>query len=72
MFPNEKARLMRIMDSYDIPSVNEFGAKMNFMQRVTWLIEHAGQLPLCPKCGEMLIEDDRRWECVNESCVNCR
>jgi hypothetical protein len=31
-----------------------------------------GQLPLCPECGETLLEDDRRWECVNESCGNCR
>ena len=31
-----------------------------------------GQLPLCPKCGDTLFEEDRRWECVNESCGNCR
>ena len=31
-----------------------------------------GQLPLCPECKETLLEDDRRWECVNESCGNCR
>ena len=43
MFPNEKARLMRMMDSYGIPTVNESGAKMDFTQRVTCLIEHANQ-----------------------------
>lgn len=44
-----------------------------------WLNQHAaqqsfagGQLPLCPECKETLLEDDRRWECVNESCGNCR
>ena len=31
-----------------------------------------GQLPLCPECGETLLEDDCRWDCVNESCGNCR
>ena len=41
MFPNEKARLMRMMDSHGIPAENESGAKMDFTQRVTWLIEHA-------------------------------
>ena len=43
MFPNEKARLMRMMDSYGIPANNEAGVKMDFTQRVTWLIEHANQ-----------------------------
>lgn len=43
MFPNEKARLMRMMDSHGIPAINESGAKMDFTQRVTWLIEHANQ-----------------------------
>lgn len=43
MFPNEKARLMRMMDSHGVPAVNEAGVKMDFTQRVTWLIEHANQ-----------------------------
>ena len=65
MFPNEKARLMRMMDSYGIPANNEAGVKMDFTQRVTWLIEHANQQSVqadlatgfrtaiipCPHCG---------------------
>ena len=64
MFPNEKARLMRMMDSHGVPAVNEAGVKMDFTQRVTWLIEHANQqsvhltvLPVreietvCPHCS---------------------
>jgi len=43
MFPNEKARLMRMMDSHGVPAEKESGAKMDFTQRVTWLIEHANQ-----------------------------
>lgn len=43
MFPNEKARLMRMMDSYGIPDKNASGAKMDFTQRVEWLIEYADQ-----------------------------
>ena len=41
-----------------------------FMRRPTK--RAIGQLPLCPKCGDTLFEEDRRWECVNESCGNCR
>ena len=58
MFPNEKARLMRMMDSHGIPAENESGAKMDFVQRVTWLIEHANQQSvqsdgaLCEDCGK--------------------
>ena len=43
MFPNEQARLMRMMDSHGVPAINASGAKMDFTQRVTWLIEHANQ-----------------------------
>lgn len=62
MFPNEKARLMRMMDSNGIPTHNEAGMQMDFTQRVEWLIEHANQQmraidpPLaCPDCGELPI-----------------
>ena len=48
MFPNEKARLMRMMDSHGIPACNEAGVKMDFTQRVTWLIEHANQQSVHP------------------------
>ncbi len=60
MFPNEKARLMRMMDSHGVPAVNASGAKMDFTQRVTWLIEHANQQSaqadefVCTACGKSL------------------
>ena len=74
MFPNEKARLMRMMDSYGIPANNEAGVKMDFTQRVTWLIEHANQQSVqadfCPRCGgSRVIQENFKWvDCP--SCVN--
>ena len=43
MFPNEKARLMRMMDGNGIPAFNAAGMKMDFTQRVEWLIGYANQ-----------------------------
>lgn len=76
MFPNEKARLMRMMDAHGVPAVSATGAKMDFTQRVEWLIEHqktaALAEPRCPACGEYLVEDDCLWSCANPRCESSR